>query len=154
MNLIYAKDPKWANRSQTLINVVAKFAEIDMEVPFTANPHDVEEHGRDIYARALAGDFGPVASFNPAALPLDYVEWAVREIRDQKLSADIDHVVGNPLRWEQLSPEQQTAYSNYRIALLDLPDDPDFPWYDLVVVETDYGFDVDPFLIPWPTLNI
>lgn len=28
---------------------------------FSASPDDVEPHGRDLYARAMAGEFGPVA---------------------------------------------------------------------------------------------
>lgn len=30
-------------------------------IPFTASPDDVEPHGRELYARAVAGEFGPVA---------------------------------------------------------------------------------------------
>lgn len=30
-------------------------------IPFTASPDDPEEHGRDIYQRAVSGEFGPVA---------------------------------------------------------------------------------------------
>lgn len=29
-------------------------------LPFTASPHDPEPHGREIFARCLAGEFGPV----------------------------------------------------------------------------------------------
>jgi len=32
-------------------------------VPFCATPDDTEEHGRELYTRALAGDFGPVAPY-------------------------------------------------------------------------------------------
>lgn len=32
-------------------------------IPFTASPGDVEAHGRDLFARATAGEFGPVAEF-------------------------------------------------------------------------------------------
>jgi hypothetical protein len=32
-------------------------------VPFHATPDDITEHGRELYARALAGDFGPVAPY-------------------------------------------------------------------------------------------
>jgi hypothetical protein len=30
-------------------------------VPFTATPGDCEAPGRELYARAVAGDFGPIA---------------------------------------------------------------------------------------------
>lgn len=32
-------------------------------IPFTADPNDVEEHGRQLYAEAYAGNFGPVAPY-------------------------------------------------------------------------------------------
>ena len=32
-------------------------------VPFTASPNDQEQLGKDIYGRAIAGDFGPVAPY-------------------------------------------------------------------------------------------
>lgn len=34
-------------------------------IPFTASPDDPEEHGRELYARAIAGDFGPIAEYVP-----------------------------------------------------------------------------------------
>lgn len=37
--------------------------------PFGASPDDVEAHGRQIYARAHAGDFGPVAPYVPPPPP-------------------------------------------------------------------------------------
>lgn len=33
------------------------------EIPFCASPDDSEAHGRDIYAAAVHGDFGPVAPY-------------------------------------------------------------------------------------------
>jgi hypothetical protein len=32
-------------------------------VPFTASPNDSEPHGVDLYNRAIAGEFGPVAPY-------------------------------------------------------------------------------------------
>jgi hypothetical protein len=63
MNLQYAKDPKWANAEQTLIDLTIKWDAINEELPFTASPNDSEAHGRAIYAAALAGDFGPIAEY-------------------------------------------------------------------------------------------
>lgn len=36
-------------------------------MPFTASPND--PHGADLYAQAVAGDFGPVAEYVPALKP-------------------------------------------------------------------------------------
>lgn len=37
--------------------------------PFFAVPTDVEAHGRELYAKAAAGDFGPVAAYVPPPPP-------------------------------------------------------------------------------------
>ncbi len=34
-------------------------------IPFTASPDDIEQTGRDLYAQAVAGDFGPIAPYVP-----------------------------------------------------------------------------------------
>jgi len=63
MQLEYAKDPRWANADQTLIDLIIKWDSIPEELPFTADPNDVEEYGRQIYAAAAAGQFGTVAPY-------------------------------------------------------------------------------------------
>lgn len=60
MNLISASNPVWVDSDQTLINLTVRFAEIDEDLPFTASANDPEPHGRDIHARALAGEFGTI----------------------------------------------------------------------------------------------
>jgi hypothetical protein len=42
-------------------------------IPFTADPADVEEIGREMYARAVAGDFGPIAEYVPPPPPEPYI---------------------------------------------------------------------------------
>lgn len=40
-------------------------------IPFTASPDDTEQHGRDLYAQAIAGDFGLIAEYvEPEPVPL------------------------------------------------------------------------------------
>jgi hypothetical protein len=63
LNFTNAKNPKWANESNTLIDLIVRFKEIDEDLPFTANPNDVEEHGRDLFARAVVGEFGSIATY-------------------------------------------------------------------------------------------
>lgn len=63
LNFIRAKNPKWANESNTLIDLVVRFGEIDADLPFTASPNDTEEHGRDLFARATASEFGAIAAY-------------------------------------------------------------------------------------------
>jgi len=69
MNLQYAKDPVWANAEHTMIDVVIKWDQIDVELPFTASPTDCEAHGRAIFEAAAAGAFGEVAEYVEPAQP-------------------------------------------------------------------------------------
>lgn len=41
--------------------------------------------------------------------------------RDRLLRQEVDPIVSNPLRWNDMTTEKQTEWSNYRTALLDLP---------------------------------
>lgn len=62
ITLIEARNPK-TNEIGT-IDLECRFSHIPNEwLPFRANPNDVEAHGRDIYARAIAGEFGPIAAY-------------------------------------------------------------------------------------------
>lgn len=61
--------PQWANAEQTAIDCVATFDQIGEPVPFTANPNDTEAHGREIFARCVAGEFGDVAAYVPPPEP-------------------------------------------------------------------------------------
>lgn len=51
----------------------------------------------------------------------------VRHERDQKLSTEVDPIVSNPLRWADMTTEQQNAWAAYRRALLDITDQSGFP---------------------------
>lgn len=51
----------------------------------------------------------------------------VRFQRDMKLTTEVDPIVGNPLRWADLTTEQQNAWSQYRTDLLNITDQDGFP---------------------------
>ena len=50
----------------------------------------------------------------------------IRAQRDYRLRWDVDSL--NPIRWAALTSEQQTAMTNYRQLLLDVPAQEGFPW--------------------------
>jgi hypothetical protein len=62
MNIITAHSPTWQNPEHTAITLTVNFKDLG-ELPFSAIPDDTEAHGRDIYARAVAGEFGAVAEY-------------------------------------------------------------------------------------------
>jgi len=51
----------------------------------------------------------------------------VRAERDYRLSTEVDPIVSNPLRWADLTTEQQNAWSQYRTDLLNITDHSGFP---------------------------
>jgi hypothetical protein len=68
--MITAHTPRYnANGSITLL---ATFPWLSEEVPFSASPNDSEAHGRELYQRAMNGEFGPIAPYvAPHVEPVD-----------------------------------------------------------------------------------
>jgi hypothetical protein len=144
MKLVYAKNPQWANRNQTKINLIVRFEEIDEELPFAADSQDVEIHSRDIYTSAVSGAFGEIKEFNPTVPTESEVSQAVKYERDKRLSAT---------DWTQSADVPQSTKDKwipYRQSLRDFPQQEGFPWYNQVLIETDYGFDIEASNAPWP----
>lgn len=67
LKLVEAKNPKFSSADRTTIDMECTW-NIGGPWPFTASVSDTEAHGRDIYARALAGEFGPVAPYVPPSV--------------------------------------------------------------------------------------
>ena len=85
-------------------------------IPFTADPNDVAEHGREIFARIVAE--GSAAPYVPN---LDLIAAQVRSQRDALL-AQAD--------WTQLPDVPQVTkdlWATYRQALRDITDQEGFP---------------------------
>ena len=77
----YAKNPTYATPDGVQINLIVKFVELPMELPFTATLDDIQEYGIELYVRATSGEFGPVGEYveiskQPATLPQATVEGA------------------------------------------------------------------------------
>ena len=52
---------------------------------------------------------------------------AVRAQRDYLLQNEVDPIVSNPLRWADMTTEQQNAWSQYRTDLLNITSQDGFP---------------------------
>ena len=61
----YAKDPVYASEDGQTIDLIVKFYEFNEELPFGATPYDPMPYGVDLYNRAVAGEFGPIAPYVP-----------------------------------------------------------------------------------------
>lgn len=59
------QNPRWVDVNQTTIDCDITIDQFGDEVlPFTANPNDPEPHGREIYAKLIAGEYGPIAEYS------------------------------------------------------------------------------------------
>ena len=96
-------------------------------IPYTVDPSDTDETNDNDAVMSLIGN-----SFEPYIAPtqdeLD-AEAAidVRLARDAKLANDVDPIVSNPLRWNELTDVQRTAWTQYRTDLLNVPQQAGFP---------------------------
>ena len=50
-----------------------------------------------------------------------------REIRDKILVEEVDPIVSNTLRWNDMTDAKRTEWTNYRQALLDVPAQDGYP---------------------------
>jgi hypothetical protein len=70
--LIAASSPVFADAAHTMVRLKATFAELPQfpNIDFVAMPNDAEDHGKNILARALAGEFGSIAAYVPPSIDL------------------------------------------------------------------------------------
>ena len=109
-------------------------ARIDVEInhpqygwiPYTLDPADTDTTIDNDAVMALIGD-DFAAYVPPTQAELDAAAAAqVRADRDYQLT-EVDAIAGNALRWAALDADTQAAWSAYRQALLDVPQQSGFP---------------------------
>jgi hypothetical protein len=111
-----ATNPCYANIDGTCISLEVKFAEFDEVMPFGATPHDPMPYGVELFNRAIAGEFGPIAPF-----PVESIIAQVRITRDGLLKSS---------DWTQLPDVPQATkdmWATYRQALRDITEQAGFP---------------------------
>jgi len=95
-------------------------------IPYTLDPDDTDNtiNNSDLL-EAIGDDFSdyvaPTSEEISAQLASDQ-----RAVRDELLLG-VDVVAGNAIRWRELTTEVQGAWATYRQALLDVPQQIDFP---------------------------
>jgi hypothetical protein len=58
------KSPVWSDAEHTRVDCVITTSQFgDEELPFTADPTDVEPHGRALFERIVSGEFGPIGEY-------------------------------------------------------------------------------------------
>ena len=114
------------NETNTIMDVEINHPEHGW-IPYLLTDYDEDTTVDNDAVMALIGtDFE--AYVPPTQEELDAQAAAqVRHHRDMLLQNEVDPIVSNPLRWADLTTEQQNAWSAYRTALLDITDQAGFP---------------------------
>jgi hypothetical protein len=114
------------NTENTIIDVEINHPEYGW-IPYLLTYYDEDETIDNDAVMALIGsDFEPYVP--PTQEELDAQAAAgVRIQRHLLLQEEVDPIVSNPLRWADMTAEEQNAWSTYRTALLDITDQTGFP---------------------------
>jgi len=95
-------------------------------IPYTLDPADTDTTIDNDAVMALIGT-NFAAYVPPTQAELDAAAASsVRAERDNRL-LEVDAIAGNTLRWAALDVDTQAAWSAYRQALLDVPQQSNFP---------------------------
>ena len=117
----YAGDPD-------SITLDVRFAHLPDPVQFAARKDDTEEHGRELYSRAVFGEFGDVE-----VIPVPPPTEAEQQARLDALLKQAANAMAPLLDAESLGiiseteREQLTAWQRYRVALYRLPQSDGWP---------------------------
>jgi hypothetical protein len=120
----YFKNPKFVDEACTRVDMIVKFVEMPNEVPFTATPDDVMPYGVELLNRALSGEAGPVAPWEP--LPYEVVANMVKDHRLNLLEQS-DYIDLASYRATK-SPEHLAAWDFYRQQLRDVTSQSGYPY--------------------------
>ena len=97
-------------------------------IPYLLDPADTDMTVNNDDLLAAMASAGDVAGYTP---PTQEAAAALKskEVRRQRdcLLVEMDAIIGNPLRWAALDTDTQAAWGSYRQALLDVPQQVDFP---------------------------
>jgi hypothetical protein len=118
IEILEVRNCKYSREDNSLIDCEAKFSGLKLPhlentwLPFTANPNDIEQHGKDIFANAEKGDYGSVAAYEHPSYEEEMLE--LREKRNQLL-------LGTDWTQNDDVPQvTQDKYATYRQELRDL----------------------------------
>lgn len=98
-------------------------------IPYTLNPLDIDMTiNNDDLLAAMSANKDVAAYVAPTQDELDAISAnEVRGKRDYLLSSSVDPIVSNPLRWNDMSADEQAQWKLYRRALLDVTAQSGFP---------------------------
>ena len=116
-----AKNPKYSNADNSSITLEVNFNHLPEEyVEFNADPNDSAAYSKELFDRAVAGDFGDVAAYEPPSDVTGEAAMAVVRHRRNQALAETDYVMVADY-FNSLTTTKQEEWTAYRSALRDLP---------------------------------
>ena len=96
-------------------------------IPYTIYPDDTDTNINNVDLLSLIGD-SYSAYVAPTKSHGDFLaERDGRDLRDLYLKTQVDPIAGNILRWNNLTDVQRAAWTQYRVDLLNVPQQEGFP---------------------------
>lgn len=96
-------------------------------IPYGLNPDDTDNTVDNSVLLGLIGtDFEAYVAPTQAELDAELAA-GLRSERDQKLAEEVDPIVSNNLRWNELTDAKQAEWTQYRTDLLNVPQQSGFP---------------------------
>ena len=114
------------NEANTVIDVEINHPDYGW-IPYLLTDYDEDQTvDNDVLLDLIGSDFAPYVP--PTQEELDaQAAGQIRGQRDYLLETEVDPIVSNPLRWADLTTEQQNAWAAYRTDMLNITDQSGFP---------------------------
>lgn len=128
IEVITAANPRHLAGDQESITLDVRFSHLEEVVEFTARRDDAEQHGRELYSRAVFGEFGEIKVITPP--PPTEAELLARLDEALKRAAAVMAPLEDADKLGIISEHEKaqlTAWQRYRVALYRLPQSEGWP---------------------------
>ena len=128
IEVITAANPRHLAGDQESITLDVRFNHLEEIVEFTARRDDAERHGRELYSRAVFGEFGEIKVITPP--PPTEAELLARLDEALKRAAAVMAPLEDADKLGIISDHEKaqlTAWQRYRVALYRLPQSEGWP---------------------------
>ncbi|WAG07482.1 tail fiber assembly protein [Aeromonas jandaei] len=128
IEVITAANPRHLAGDQESITLDVRFSHLEEIVEFTARRDDAERHGRELYSRAVFGEFGEIKVITPP--PPTEAELLARMDEALKRAAAVMAPLEDADKLGIISEHEKaqlTAWQRYRVALYRLPQSEGWP---------------------------
>lgn len=128
IEIISAANPRYAETDADSVTLDVLFSHLSKSMPFTARKDDTEEHGRELYSRAVFGEFGPIEVITPPPPTEGEQQTRLNALLKQAATAMAPLEDAEALGIiSDTEREMLTAWRRYRVALYRLPQSEGWP---------------------------